>query len=106
MEHKKIKVYRKSLYKEPTVNRCLLILDLKPLRSKVRGKHSIGKELQSSYTKKETVDIDILATFRNGDRKFIQSIRITSRPSSRKKKWDQLSKFWRTSTKVIPIEKT
>ena len=33
MEHKKIKVYRKSLYKEPTVNRCLLILDLKPLRS-------------------------------------------------------------------------
>ena len=30
-EHKKIKVNRKSLYKEPTVNRCLLILDLKPL---------------------------------------------------------------------------
>ena len=27
--HKKIKVYRKSLYKELTVNSCLLILDLK-----------------------------------------------------------------------------
>ena len=32
-EHKKIKAYMISLYKEPTVNRCLLILDLKPLRS-------------------------------------------------------------------------
>ena len=32
-KHKKIKIHRKSLYKEPTVNRCLLIIDLKPLRS-------------------------------------------------------------------------
>ena len=32
-EHKKIKAYRKSLYKEPTVNRCMLMLDLKPLIS-------------------------------------------------------------------------
>ena len=47
-EHKKIKAYRKSLYKEPTVNRCLLILlDLKPLRSYVKGKHSLGREFQS-----------------------------------------------------------
>ena len=29
-KHKKIKAYRKSLWKEPTVNRCLIILDLKP----------------------------------------------------------------------------
>ena len=26
-KHKKVKAYRKSLYKEPAVNRCLLILD-------------------------------------------------------------------------------
>ena len=32
-EQKKIKAYRKSLYKERTVNKCLLILELKPLRS-------------------------------------------------------------------------
>ena len=32
-KHKKIKAYRKSVYKEPTVKRCLLILDLKPFRS-------------------------------------------------------------------------
>ena len=32
-KHKKIKTHRKSLYKKPTVNRCLLIIDLKPLRS-------------------------------------------------------------------------
>ena len=28
-EAQNIKAYRKSFYKEPTVNRCLLILDLK-----------------------------------------------------------------------------
>ena len=42
---------------------------------------------------KETVDIDILVTSRNGDRKIMQSIRIMSRPPSRKKKWNQLSQF-------------
>ena len=61
---------------------------------------------ESSCVRKETVDIDILVTSRNGDRKIMQSIRITSRPPSRKKKWNQLSQFLRTSTKVIPIEKT
>ena len=30
-----------------TVKRCLLILDLRPLRSQVKGKHSIGREFQS-----------------------------------------------------------
>ena len=43
--------------------------------------------------RKETVDIDILVTSRNGDRKIIQSIRITSRPTSRKRKWNNLSQF-------------
>ena len=46
-KRKKIKAYRKSVLKEPTVKRYLLILDLKPLRSYVKGKHSIGRELQS-----------------------------------------------------------
>ena len=32
-KHKKIKAYRKSLQKEPTVKRCLLILDLKSFKS-------------------------------------------------------------------------
>ena len=61
---------------------------------------------ESSCARKETVNIDILVTSRNGDRKIIQSVRITSRPTSRKRKWNQLSQFRRTSTKVIPIEKT
>ena len=47
----------------------------------------------SSCARKETIDIDILVASRNGDREIIQSIRITSKPSSRKKKWKQLSKF-------------
>ena len=32
-KHKNIKACRKSIWKEPTVKRCLVILDLKPLRS-------------------------------------------------------------------------
>ena len=39
---------------------------------------------EPSCARKETVDIDILVTSRNGDRKIMQSIRITSRPMLRK----------------------
>ena len=45
---------------------------------------------ESSCAKKETVDIDILVTSSNGDRKIMQSIRITSRSLSRIRKWNQL----------------
>ena len=38
---------------------------------------------EPSCARKETVDIDILVASRNGDWKIMQSIRITSRPSSR-----------------------
>ena len=48
---------------------------------------------ESRSTKKETVDIDMLVISRNGDRKIMQSIRITSRSTSRTRKWDQLSQF-------------
>ena len=37
------KAYRKSVRKEPTVKRCLLILDLKPLRLLVKRKQCIGR---------------------------------------------------------------
>ena len=46
-----------------------------------------------SCARKETFDIDILVTSRNGDRKIMQSIRITSRPPSRKTKWNQPCQF-------------
>ena len=91
-----------TMTKEPTVKRSLLILDLKPLR-KAFYRQRIP---EFSRVRKETVYIDILATSRNGDRKIMQSIRITSRPPSRKRKWNQLSQLWRTSNKVITIEKT
>ena len=48
---------------------------------------------ESDCAKKETVDIDILVKSRNGERKIMQSIRITCRPTSRKRKWKQLSQF-------------
>ena len=40
---------------------------------------------KSSCARKETVDIDIAVTSRNGGQKIKQSIRITSRPHSRKR---------------------
>ena len=49
--------------------------------------------LESSCARKETVNIGILKTSRNGDRKIMQSIRTTSKPTSRKRKWNQLSQF-------------
>ena len=49
--------------------------------------------LKFSCARKETVHIDILVTSRSGDRKIMQSIRITSVPPSRKRKWNQLSQF-------------
>ena len=54
-----------------------------------------------SCIRKETVDIDILVTSRNADIKIKQSLRITRRPPLKKFKWNQLSQFSRTSTKVI-----
>ena len=48
---------------------------------------------ESSCARKESVDIDILVTSRNGNRKIMQSIRITGRSTSRKRKCNQLSQF-------------
>ena len=56
--------------------------------------------------KRKNVYIDIPVTSRNSDRKIMQSISITRRPPSRIRKWNQLSQFGWTSTKVIPIGKT
>ena len=41
---------------------------------------------EPTSARKETVDIDILVASRNGGRKIMQFIRITSRPTSRKRK--------------------
>ena len=84
------------------------------VNSRLKATRIIGKRKafnrqynsESSCARKETVDINIFVTFRNGHRKIMQSIRITSKPFSRKSKWNQLSQFLRTSTKVIPIGKT
>ena len=46
---------------------------------------------EPSCLRKETVDI--LVTSRNGDRKFMQSIKITSRSPSRIRKWNQFSQY-------------
>ena len=45
-KYKKIKAYRISVQKEPTIKWCPLILDLKALRSQVKGKHSISRKFR------------------------------------------------------------
>ena len=59
------------------------------VNSRLKATKIIGQRQEipgSSFARKETVDIDTLVTSRNGDRKFMQSIRITSRPPSRIRK--------------------
>ena len=88
-KYKKIKAYRESVQKKPTVTvkRYLLILDLKPFRYQVTRKHSIGREFQSlAVTGKKLLIQTSLLTSKNGDRKIVQSIRITTRPPLRIRK--------------------
>ena len=44
---KKVIAYRKSFCRKPTVNKCLLFLNVMSFRLQVKGKHSIGREFQS-----------------------------------------------------------
>ena len=103
--HKKIKAYRKSV-QEPTVKRCLLILGQMALSHlDHRSKDCTGREFyrafsgqripESSCTRKKNKigDINVLLASRNGDRKTMKPIRITSRPSSRIRKSNQLNQL-------------
>ena len=54
---------------------------------------------ESSCGWKETVDSDILITCRNGDRKIMESIRVTSSPTSRIRKWSQLSRIFQIAVR-------
>ena len=57
--------------------------------------------LKSSCVRKETIDIDILITSRNGSRRIMQTIGTTSVPTTRIRKWNQFSRFIWTSTKCL-----
>ena len=64
--------YRKSVSKEPSVKRSMLILDLKPLRSQRKAFYR-QRIPESSCVMKETVDIYTIVISSNGDRKIMQS---------------------------------
>ena len=90
-KHKKITAYRKSVLKEPTVKRCLLILELKGTKIIGQKKAFYRQRIpEPRCARKETVDI---VTSRNSDRKIMQSIRIINRPPLRKRKYNQLNQF-------------
>ena len=91
LKYKKIKASKKSVKREPTDEKCLLIL---AIYIRGQGKPLYGQRVpESSCEMKETVDIDILITSMNGNKKIMQSIRIMSRTTSRIRKWNQLSQF-------------
>ena len=71
-------LFRKNLQLETSVNSGLKATKIIDQR-KAFYRQRIP---EFSCAKKETVDIDILVTSRNDDRKIMQSIRITSRPLS------------------------
>ena len=50
--------------------------------------------------RKKIVDIEILVTSGNGDRKIMQSIRVASRPATRKRKWTSCAKTNKTNKKL------
>ena len=59
---------------------------------------------ESSYGRKETVDKDILVTSRNGDRKIMQSMRITSNKISLKYIRDYSRLIWRLTYRFrVPV---
>ena len=90
----KIKAYRKSVKKEPTVKRCLLILDLKATQIIGQKKTFYRRRIpEFSCARTETIDINILVTPRNSHREIMQSIKIRNRPPSRIRKWNQFSQF-------------
>ena len=76
---------------EQSWNQMSMLKDVQSMLYFYNGSRNIARELYRNF--KETVDIDILVTSRNGYRKIMQSIRITSRPPSRIRKWNQLSQF-------------
>ena len=88
MEKKKHEKYTSSFCLERTCSKKIYVNYLIIGQRKASHRERIP---ESSCARKETVDIDILVTCRNGDRKIRQSIKITSRPASRIRKWNQLS---------------
>ena len=54
--------------------------------TKVIGQRKTSYRQRISESRKETVDKDTLVTSKNGDGKIMQSVRITSRPTSTKRK--------------------
>ena len=67
-------------------------LDLQSFRSEVKGMHFADRKFQCLAVRgKETVDMDILITPGNGDRKIMHPIGITSEPVTRIMKGNHFS---------------
>ena len=69
-------------------------------------KKCAGKKfIESRYARKDIADIHILITFGKKDHNTEQFIRIPSKPSTRKRKRNQFSWFWRISFKVMTTKR-
>ena len=59
---------KKSAYKEPAVKKCLFLLEAISIIGQKKALYR-QRILESSFVRKETVDIDILVISMNGERK-------------------------------------
>ena len=65
-----IKAYMKCVQNKPTDRRCLIILDLNPFRPYIKESVVWRERIpEFSSARKETVDIDIFITSKNGQKK-------------------------------------
>ena len=83
----------KSVQKEPTVKLNFKLKSIQIIGLRKAFYRQKSQSPESGYARKKTIDIDINVTSRNGDRKIMQSIRMTSRPPSRITKWSQFSQY-------------
>ena len=87
---KKIKACKKAVQKELNDERCLLKL---AFRKGQKKKFYSERIPESSSLRKEMVDINILITCRNDDRKIMHPIKGMSGPPTRIREWNQFSQF-------------
>ena len=92
----------KTVQKEPTGKRCLLIPDLKPFRSQVKGKHSAGREFESLVVRDKKLWTYTSLQYPGMLTKKSFNLPEQQEDLPRKKRmYNQLSQFRRTCNKVI-----
>ena len=91
---KKMKIVEESCLERTQGKNVSVNSSLKAIRIRGQWKAFCRQRIPGPRrTSKEIVDIDILITSRNGDRKIMQPIRIPNGPAMRRRKCNQFVQF-------------